>query len=182
MDIFVIYCASPIGILRVSGTMDCVTSVTFLEGWEENHACLRARTVCPSVLSECSEQLKEYFSGKRRDLRALRIAPTGTEFQRSVWRTLLAVPWGESMTYGELGRRCGYARAARAVGAAVACNPLAIVIPCHRVVPTGAAVGGYAWGAWRKRWLLRHEGVKTSSPYPSAGGGKGGVGITREVG
>jgi len=65
------------------------------------------------------------------------------------------------MTYGELGRQCGYARAARAVGAAVACNPLAIVIPCHRMVPTGAAVGGYAWGIWRKRWLLRHEGIIT---------------------
>ncbi len=167
MEIYVTHCASPIGILRMSGTDDGVTSVAFLDGWDEHHVRLRERERVPSPLEECREQLREYFGGKRKDLRTLRLAPTGTEFQRSVFGTLLAVPWGESMTYGELGRRCGYARAARAVGAAVACNPLAIVIPCHRVVPTSGAVGGYAWGTWRKRWLLRHEGSIMASGSPA---------------
>ncbi len=189
MEIAVTHHASPIGVLRISGTDDGVTSVAFLDGWDEHRMCLRERVRerVPSALRECVEQLQEYFCGRRKDMRALRIAPTGTEFQRSVWRTLLAVPWGESMTYGELGGRCGYARAARAVGAAVSCNPLAIVIPCHRVVPTGAAVGGYAWGTWRKRWLLRHEGIMVrEAPHPALSRGErdhdGGVGITREVG
>lgn len=159
MDVFVTHCAAPIGILRISGTAEGVTGVAFLDGWEEHRKSLRECALCPSALSECAQQLQEYFGGKRKDLRALRIAPTGTEFQRSVWRALCAVPWGERLTYGELGRGCGYDCAARAVGAAVACNPLAVVIPCHRVVPADGAVGGYAWGAWRKRWLLRHEGA-----------------------
>lgn len=166
MKTFVTHCAAPIGILRISGTTEGVTGVAFLDGWEEHRESLRERVACPSALRECVEQLQEYFGGRRKDLRALRIAPTGTEFQLSVWRALCAVPWGENMTYGDLGRRCGYARAARAVGAAVACNPLAIVIPCHRVVPADGAVGGYAWGAWRKRWLLRHEEVHTYNLTP----------------
>lgn len=160
MDIFFTHCASPVGILRISGTEDGVTDVMFLDGWEEHCACLRERAACPVVLSECREQLREYFSGKRRDLRTLRIAPMGTEFQRSVWQTLLEVPFGESITYQELGRRVGYALAAQAIGGAVARNPLAIIIPCHRVLPEkGGGRGGYAWGGWRKQWLLRHEGI-----------------------
>lgn len=180
METFVTHCAAPIGILRISGTAEGVTGVAFLDGWEEHRASLRERVACPSVLRECAEQLLEYFCGMRKDLRALRVAPAGTEFQRSIWRALCAVPWGESMTYGELGRRCGYARAVRAVGAAVARNPIAIVIPCHRVMPANGAVGGYAWGAWRKRWLLRHE-TSHSALSPGEGGSTGGVGMTRRV-
>lgn len=180
METFVTHCAAPIGVLCISGTAEGVTSIAFLDGWEEHRESLQECAVCPSALQECVEQLREYFCGGRKDLRTLRIAPAGTEFQRSVWRALCAVPWGESMTYGELGRRCGYARAARAVGAAVACNPLAIVVPCHRIIPADGAVGGYVWGAWRKRWLLRHETL-----YPALSLGKGGpcggVGMTRRV-
>ena len=156
----VTHCASPIGILRISGTADGVTGIAFLEGWEEHCGSLLKRTVCPPVLMECSQQLREYFSGKRKDLRTLCIAPIGTEFQRSVWNTLLGVPWGERITYKELGKRVGYALAAHAIVGAVSHNPLAIIIPCHRVLPKGEGeVGGYAWGTWRKRWLLRHEGI-----------------------
>lgn len=168
MEVFTTHCASPIGILRISGTMEGVTDITFLDGWEEHRKSLQECTVCPSVLSECREQLREYFGGERRDLRTLRITPMGTEFQRSVWHTLLEVPFGESITYKELGKRIGYALAARAVGGAVARNPLAIIIPCHRVLPEkGGGRGGYVWGAWRKQWLLRHEG--TAVTLPSSG-------------
>lgn len=173
MEAVVTYCASPVGILRISGTEDGVTDVTFLDGWEEHRVCLQECTVCPSALNECREQLREYFSGERRDLRTLRIAPMGTEFQRSVWQTLLEVPFGESITYKELGRRVGYALAALAVGGAVAKNPLAIVIPCHRVLPReGGGIGGYAWGGWRKQWLLRHEGVVVTPPLSGGHAGQ----------
>ena len=168
MEAHVTHCASPIGILRVSGTMEGVTGVVFLEGWKEHRTCLQESAVLPPVLSECSEQLQEYFRGKRRDLRTLRITPMGTEFQRSVWQTLLGVPWGERITYKELGTRMGYVLAAQAIGGAVSRNPLAIIIPCHRVLPEGegGSVGGYAWGGWRKQWLLRHEGVQQFTPTP----------------
>lgn len=159
METFVTHCASPIGILRISGTVDGITGVTFLEGWEEHRACLQERSVLPSVLTECCLQLQEYFEGKRKDLRTVRVVPVGTDFQQSVWETLLRIPWGECMTYQELGRQVGYPLAAQAIGGAVSHNPLTIIIPCHRVLPNGEGeVGGYAWGAWRKRWLLRHEG------------------------
>lgn len=160
MDIFVTHCASPIGILRISGTAEGVTGVTFLEGWEEHRACLQERSVLPSALTECRSQLQEYFEGKRRDLRTVRVVPGGTDFQRSVWKALLRVPWGECITYKELGRQVGYPLAAHAIGGAVTHNPLAIIIPCHRVLPKSEGDrGGYAWGPWRKRWLLRHEGI-----------------------
>lgn len=134
--------------------------VAFLDGWEEHRACLRERTAPPSVLSECAEQLKEYFNGKRKDFRTLRIAPVGTAFQQSVWKALLGMSFGEGITYKDLGKKVGYALAAQAVGGAVARNPLAIIIPCHRVLSEdGGDVGGYAWGEGRKRWLLRHEGI-----------------------
>lgn len=173
METCTTHCASPIGVLRISGTVEGMTEVSFLDGWEEHRQNLQECTVCPSVLSECREQLREYFNGKRRDLRTLRIATVGTAFQQSVWGELLAIPWGAQITYKELGRRVGYPLAAQAVGGAVARNPLAIIIPCHRVLPEeGGGIGGYAWGAWRKQWLLRHEGVVVTPPLSGGPAGQ----------
>ena len=158
MEISVTHCASPIGVLQIRGTTEGVTGVTFLDGWDEHRACLRTCKGIPSVLLECTEQLQEYFDGKRKELGTVRVAPRGTEFQRSVWEIILDVPWGASITYREIGTSLGYTHAAQAVGAAVASNPLAVVLPCHRVLPK-EGVGGYVWGTWRKQWLLRHEGI-----------------------
>ena len=81
----------------------------------------------------------------------------GTEFQRRIWDALLAIPAGETRSYGALARESGHGRAARAIGAACAANPLAVVIPCHRVVGAKGALTGYRWGVERKRELLRRE-------------------------
>lgn len=102
-------------------------------------------------------QLDEYFAGKRRCF-DLPLAPMGTVFQRRVWRALTDIPFGETITYGELARRVGRPRAARAVGAANGANPIAIIIPCHRVV-AASDIGGYAGGLEIKRRLLALEGV-----------------------
>ncbi len=111
----------------------------------------------PAPLDAVRRQLDEYFAGRRRVFE-LRLAPHGTSFQRRVWRALQAIPFGETITYGELARRVGKPRAARAVGAANGANPIAIIIPCHRVVAANGS-GGYAGGLSIKRSLLALEGV-----------------------
>ncbi len=83
---------------------------------------------------------------------------TASEFDRKVWKMLRAVPAGRTITYGELARRSGHSGSARAVGGAMARNPIPIVIPCHRVVGTEGSITGFGLGLWRKRWLLDLEG------------------------
>jgi methylated-DNA-[protein]-cysteine S-methyltransferase len=101
--------------------------------------------------------LERYFAGDDPRFDALRLDAGGTPFQAEVWRGLRRIPSGETLPYAELARRIGRPRAARAVGAANARNPLAIVVPCHRVIGSDGGLGGYAGGVERKRWLLRHE-------------------------
>ncbi len=118
----------------------------------------------PSVLRAAAAQLEEYFSGARRSF-ALPLAPRGTEFQLAVWEALAGIPYGETITYGELARRVRRPAAFRAVGQANGANPLPIVCPCHRVVAAGGRLGGYGGGLEVKRMLLALEG----SPLALAG-------------
>ncbi|MFT4215747.1 MAG: methylated-DNA--[protein]-cysteine S-methyltransferase [Micropruina sp.] len=116
--------------------------------------------------SEASEaaagQLREYFAGERTDF-DLRLAPTGTPFQRTVWTTLCEIPYGVTWSYGQLAARIGQPTASRAVGLANSRNPIAIVVPCHRVIGGSGKLTGYAGGIERKRWLLDHEsGVQSA--------------------
>jgi methylated-DNA-[protein]-cysteine S-methyltransferase len=108
------------------------------------------------VLELASAQLAEYFAGERRAFE-LPLAPEGTPFQRRVWEALLRIPYGETWSYGRLARELGSPSASRAVGAANGRNPLAIVVPCHRVVGATGALTGYAGGVEAKEWLLSHE-------------------------
>lgn len=109
-----------------------------------------------AAFPEAVLQLGEWFAGRRRTFE-LCLDPAGTAFQRRVWDVLLAIPFGETLTYGEVATRAGQPGAARAVGHAVGRNPLAIIVPCHRVVAAGGRLGGYAGGLDNKRWLLDHE-------------------------
>jgi len=111
-----------------------------------------------AVLREAASQLAQFFEGRRASL-DLPMAPRGTPFQRAVWAAVAAIPAGETRTYGELAAALGRPRAARAVGAANGANPLALAVPCHRVVGANGALTGYAWGLEKKRWLLEHEGA-----------------------
>jgi methylated-DNA-[protein]-cysteine S-methyltransferase len=101
--------------------------------------------------------IRSYFDGDVEALSAVRVAATGTPFEEQVWRALRDVPAGATSTYGEIARAVGSPGAARAVGAANAHNPVALVVPCHRIVGTGGALTGYGGGLDRKRWLLAHE-------------------------
>jgi O-6-methylguanine DNA methyltransferase len=104
--------------------------------------------------------LERYFGGELAAVRDIDRATGGTPFQRSVWDALVAIPPGQTRGYGELARELGVPRAARAVGWANGSNPLAIVVPCHRVIGAGGKLTGYAGGLQRKAWLLRHEGAQ----------------------
>ena len=101
-------------------------------------------------------ELREYFAGTRTTF-DLPLAPEGTAFQRDVWSAIRGVPFGGTITYAELARRCGRPSAVRAVGAATGRNPLTLVVPCHRIVGSGGALTGYAGGLDRKRALLDLE-------------------------
>ena len=115
-----------------------------------------------SPLRECAEQLADYFAGKRQCF-DLPVAPRGTPFQQRVWREIAKVPYGETTTYAHLARSTGAPGSARAAGAATGRNPLAIVIPCHRVVATGGSLTGYAGGLARKEFLLALEGAPVAA-------------------
>ena len=105
---------------------------------------------------EARRQLGEYFSGERREF-DLPLAPKGTAFQRTVWAFLRAVPYGETVSYGEIARRIDQPKACRAVGLANGRNPLSIVVPCHRVVGSSGRLTGYSGGLTKKAFLLDLE-------------------------
>jgi methylated-DNA-[protein]-cysteine S-methyltransferase len=110
-----------------------------------------------ALLSSVVEQLHAYFDGSLRSF-DVPLAPRGTPFQRAVWDQLTRIPYGAVASYGTVAARVGKPTASRAVGAANRCNPIAIVVPCHRVIGANGALTGYAGGMWRKEWLLKHEG------------------------
>ncbi len=101
--------------------------------------------------------LARYFEGELSAIDAIEVDLGGTPFQRRVWEELRRIPPGKPITYGELARRIGQPDAVRAVGTANGRNPVAVVVPCHRVVAAGGGLGGYGGGLPRKRWLLAHE-------------------------
>lgn len=111
------------------------------------------------VLAEAVRQLDEYFAGTRREFE-LDLAPQGTPFQLAVWNALLAIPYGATASYGDIARAVGRPNAVRAVGQANGRNPLAIVVPCHRVIGSDHSLTGYGGGLERKRFLLSLEGAQ----------------------
>jgi len=108
------------------------------------------------MIDRLATELVEYFAGSRREFE-VPLVIRGTPFQETVWRALLAIPYGQTISYSELARRIGRAGAQRAVGLANGRNRLAIVVPCHRVVEQGGGLRGYGGGLWRKRYLLDLE-------------------------
>lgn len=123
----------------------------------------RARRGSRRIVEVAASELREYFAGTRRAF-SVPLAPRGTPFQLAVWRALATIPYGHTITYGELARRVGRPRAFRAVGQANGANPLPIVYPCHRVVASGDRIGGYGGGLDAKRRLLELEGAPALRP------------------
>jgi len=110
------------------------------------------------LLIRLEQELNEYFEKKRRTF-TLPLSPHGTVFQKGVWETLRTIPYGETVSYATEAKRFGNPKAVRAVASANARNPIAILIPCHRVIATGGGIGGYSGGIWRKEFLLDLEKI-----------------------
>ncbi len=145
------YFHSPLGFIELQSDGDRLVAVHFVEAPRHAH-------VLTPVLRKAVHQLTEYFSGERQRF-DLPLQWQGTSFQQAVWQQLCAIPFGETRTYREIAMALGKPAAVRAVGAAIAANPILIVVPCHRVIASSGKLGGYSGGLWRKAWLLRHEGA-----------------------
>ncbi|MFA6039395.1 MAG: methylated-DNA--[protein]-cysteine S-methyltransferase [Candidatus Peribacteraceae bacterium] len=143
------YVRTPLGPLAITATEQGITGVRFVPRAGKSDVRL-------PHLRRCVRQVEEYFAGERRAFEGLPLAFTGTAFSVDVWRALRSVPYGATLSYGDMASLLRRRGAARAVGGAVGRNPLSILIPCHRVVG-GDSLGGYAWGVGRKEWLLEHE-------------------------
>lgn len=154
------------------GTMDCIVdvdgAVMVFDFMREDGMSNGRRKLSPDLdlrldaddarFEAVLAQVKAYFAG---ELEAfdLNFAPHGTAFQKLVWQALCRIPFGQTRTYGELAHDLGKPTASRAVGAANGQNPVAVLIPCHRVIGSNGKLTGYAGGMENKRWLLRHEGA-----------------------
>jgi methylated-DNA-[protein]-cysteine S-methyltransferase len=142
---------SPLGTLRLFAT-DELAGVYL----PAQHVDLDAAEQPSKLLDRAARQLDEYFAGRRTEF-DLPLGPRGTGFQQLVWRALLAIPFGDTRSYGEQARTIGRPSASRAVGAANGKNPISIIVPCHRVIAGSGELTGYAGGMDAKRWLLEHE-------------------------
>jgi methylated-DNA-[protein]-cysteine S-methyltransferase len=120
------------------------------------------------VRKELHNYIHNYFAYHSTNFRAVPLDLKATAFQLRVWEELRKIPWGATISYGEMARRVGRPQGPRAVGQAIGANPVAIIIPCHRVIAAHGKLGGYGGGLDRKRWLLAHEGV-----MKDVGGGPG---------
>lgn len=154
---------TPIGPVRVTASGAALRQV-HLDAKDDDVAGERADRL---VAGRAVEQLTAYFAGSLTSF-DLPLGGEGTEFQRAVWAQLVRVPFGTVVSYGEIARRVGRPTGSRAVGAANGRNPIAIVVPCHRVIGADGTLTGYAGGLWRKEWLLAHEGVTGCAPTRSA--------------
>jgi methylated-DNA-[protein]-cysteine S-methyltransferase len=157
MTLFCKEIESPVGKLKLVASANGLLAVL----WEQeppNRVKLAPVEFDPQqpILTETERQLKEYFAGTRKNFE-LPLEPTGSEFQKKVWRGLREIPFGQTRTYLELAKSVSSAKAVRAVGAANGKNPLAIIVPCHRVVGANRALTGFAGGLEAKAKLLALE-------------------------
>ncbi|MDD4319447.1 MAG: methylated-DNA--[protein]-cysteine S-methyltransferase [Candidatus Peribacteraceae bacterium] len=168
---------TPIGILQISASERGLVSLAFTDphpsvslppqgegrtggGSNRSHPSAdNSETSVEPVLEEAARQIKEYFSGARRDFADLPLAIAGSSFSQDVWEQVRRVPYGSTLTYGQIAASLRKEGAARAVGRAVGANPLCIIIPCHRILPSDGSLGGFAWGTERKKWLLELENI-----------------------
>lgn len=144
------YLESPIGFLRILSNGLGITEIKFIDNDGPDD---------PDIHTESAKtQLREYFEG-RRDEFSLTLLPDGTDFEQKVWEKLLHISVGSTTSYGSIAKQLGDKNFAQAVGHANGKNPIAIVIPCHRVIGADNKLVGYAGGMERKEWLLKHEGA-----------------------
>jgi methylated-DNA-[protein]-cysteine S-methyltransferase len=149
--------ASPLGLIRLTSDENYIKEVHLL-GTENVDIELSDKQIAgiPPCLYDCNIQLKEYFAGTRQVF-DLELAPEGTEFQQKVWQLLQQIPFGVTISYAGMAHKLGDPKVIRAAASANGKNPIAIIIPCHRVIGTNGDLVGYAGGLPNKKWLLEHE-------------------------
>ncbi|OLS31978.1 MAG: Methylated-DNA--protein-cysteine methyltransferase [Candidatus Heimdallarchaeota archaeon AB_125] len=140
---------SPIGNLVVISNQQSILECNFQNKKKQSKEI-------PRILERALKQLDEYFKGERRKF-DLDLSPSGTEFQEEVWKQLIEIPFGSTISYRELAVNVGNKRAVRAVGNANGKNPISIIIPCHRVIGSDGKLVGYGGGIEKKKWLLDFE-------------------------
>jgi methylated-DNA-[protein]-cysteine S-methyltransferase len=154
-----LYClhASPIGPLLLMSDGECLTGLhTENDKYKPRVQPDWVEDTAAKPFDQVRGELDEYFAGRRREF-SLPLRPAGTAFQQRVWKLLCDIPFGQTISYGELARRVGNPNASRAVGTANSRNPISIVVPCHRVIGADNSLTGYAGGLDRKQALLEHE-------------------------
>ena len=147
---------SPLGDIVLTSDGSALTGLRFAES-----PCGELAQDIP-LLADACRWLNLYFGGTKPDFTP-QLAPIGTPFQKSVWHELLTIPYGQTVSYGYIAKRIS-CRSAQAVGGAVGHNPIALIIPCHRVIGSDSHLTGYAYGLDRKQWLLSHE-VKSTGTF-----------------
>jgi methylated-DNA-[protein]-cysteine S-methyltransferase len=145
------YYSSPVGELAITSTEEKISGVEFFSG-ERSAVCMTP------VLEQCARELDEYFQRGRKFFN-VELSLSGSPFQRKVWNELLTIPYGRTISYLELAIRIGDINSVRAVGIANGQNPIAILVPCHRVIGKDGELVGYGGGMEKKIWLLQHEGA-----------------------
>lgn len=155
------YYQSPLGVLKITAFDAAIRSIAFTEG-NDVYDSTQA-----DAAKECIAQLDEYFAGKRTAFDFRYEFGVGSEFQQRVWAELVKIPFGETISYKQLALRLGDVNLIRAAGTANGKNPMAIVVPCHRVIGADGKLVGYAGGLWRKQWLLEHEQKLTGTRQAS---------------
>ncbi|MDI6619452.1 MAG: methylated-DNA--[protein]-cysteine S-methyltransferase [Clostridiales bacterium] len=144
------YYASPIGIIEIKGDEHAVRSILFSDRKDDEDLQI------PALLQKCRDELDAYFKGSLKKF-TFKMEPEGTKFQKSVWNALTKIPYGKTASYKEIAQMINNVKAVRAVGNANSKNPLAIAVPCHRIIGSNGNLTGYAGGLWRKEWLINHE-------------------------
>lgn len=149
------YYVSELGVMEIRGSEAGIEVVEFVK--ESSGEEMKAKEAeIPACLRECVRQLSEYFEGRRREF-SLKLNPRGTDFQKRVWGELQKIPYGKTVSYGDIARAIGNPAAVRAVGGANGRNPIVVIIPCHRVIGSDGRLTGFGAGLWRKERLLGHE-------------------------
>lgn len=147
------YYESPVGLLKIGGTEHYITELSFIDS---SHQLTYGVPGVSDILHQCTEQLIEFFQGRRRSFN-IPINQEGTDFQQRVWNELIQIPFGKTISYLDLAKKMGDPKATRAVAGSNGKNKIAVIVPCHRVIGTDKSLVGYSGGMQRKKWLLQHE-------------------------
>ena len=158
-DPIILELKTPIGLMRLSARSGKLVNIELPgEGLDTTSNFVSKHSSVDPVFQEAVEFIERYFKGEPVSWEDKGI-PDGSDFFKEIWTEAARIPFGQTISYGELAHRAGHSRAARGVGSAMARNPLPILVPCHRVIGADGSLHGFGGGLDMKRWLLRHEGV-----------------------